>query len=735
MTSDVQPTAGTEGQAGQPLFAGDALSTSGALTVKDDISSPLASKVQGSDNGGRLKGTIVAIDNSSRYLDEVKQLWRSNSATLGFLPDGAFDDYARERHILVALDSAAKCVGYLLYRIVRDRATIAHLCISENNRGKGYGAALVRHLINITGRLRGISLRCRRDFPAYTLWQRMGFVAVKEVTGRAKDGSSVTEFWLDYNKRDLFSEETSTSLVAAIDANIFLDLIESRSDESLGLQADWLQDSVTLGITEESYNEVDRNEDPEIRRKRKNELAAFMQLRCSPEAYAKAEHVLTPLFPDLLTEQDKSDLRQLVRALAAAADVFVTRDEALLKRSDEVYQTCGLSVVRPAELIGRVDELLREHEYQHSQVAGTNRVVRKRINAVDDMLVEAIRQSDEPKRRLQAMMNRFLADPTRFTCVTIRDKTEGLLAFYVSEHDGLIDRIPLLRTCSHRLTGTLARSILTEVTYQAARCGRSAVIVTDPCDDDDVRTALADLGFLSLQNGWVKMVIHGIFPASQLADQVERIGICDPTVAQLIAMLRSTLDPTTASNLEHLLSPGKIADVDVQSFIVPIQPDYALDLFDENLAKQRLYGAEVELALNPESVYYRSARQRLPEYPGRVLWYVSRNNKFRGTKAIRACSRVAEVCIGKPKPLFKRFRRLGVYAWPDLLKTARDDIEKDIMAVRFDDTQALHPVAWDVFQAILRRHGTKTNLESPVRISREEFNEIYTLGLGSPALR
>jgi hypothetical protein len=82
-----------------------------------------------------------------------------------------------------------------------------------------------------------------------------------------------------------------------------------------------------------------------------------------------------------------------------------------------------------------------------------------------------------------------------------------------------------------------------------------------------------------------------------------------------------------------------------------------------------------------------------------------------------------------------RFRRLGVYEWSDLVKTAKGNIEKDILAVRFDDAEPLEPVGWDSFQSILKKHGTKTNLESPVRISREEFNEIYALGIGSSPLR
>jgi hypothetical protein len=158
-------------------------------------------------------------------------------------------------------------------------------------------------------------------------------------------------------------------------------------------------------------------------------------------------------------------------------------------------------------------------------------------------------------------------------------------------------------------------------------------------------------------------------------------------------------------------------------------------LFDEHLARQTLFGADVELALNPESVYYRSARQRILDYPGRILWYVSSKGNFDGTMAIRACSRIAEVCVGKPKPMFRRFQRLGVYEWRDVIETARGDIENNIMAIRFHDTELLNPVEWDVFQGILKEHGVKTNLESPIRIPPAVFQAIYTLALDPSPVR
>jgi hypothetical protein len=93
---------------------------------------------------------------------------------------------------------------------------------------------------------------------------------------------------------------------------------------------------------------------------------------------------------------------------------------------------------------------------------------------------------------------------------------------------------------------------------------------------------------------------------------------------------------------------------------------------------------------------------------------------------IRACSRILEVTTDKPKPLFKRFRRLGVYTWKDVFETADKDLNKRITALRFHDTALLaKPIVWKDFQSILKAFDVRTQLESPARIPSAAFNEIY----------
>ncbi len=42
--------------------------------------------------------TIEFIDNRNRFFEDVKALGRKNSATLGFMPEGGFEDYVKNRN-------------------------------------------------------------------------------------------------------------------------------------------------------------------------------------------------------------------------------------------------------------------------------------------------------------------------------------------------------------------------------------------------------------------------------------------------------------------------------------------------------------------------------------------------------------------------------------------------------------------------------------------------------------
>jgi GNAT superfamily N-acetyltransferase len=126
---------------------------------------------------------VTRLAANDPLLGAVIHLWRANSATLGFFPEGAFRERAEHGQILVATSVADGLVGYLAYRRTRNRVAIIHLCVAEAQRGRSIARLLVERLCEEVRSCAGISLRCRRDFHANRLWSRFGFEAVNELRG------------------------------------------------------------------------------------------------------------------------------------------------------------------------------------------------------------------------------------------------------------------------------------------------------------------------------------------------------------------------------------------------------------------------------------------------------------------------------------------------------------------------------------------------------------------------
>ena len=110
--------------------------------------------------------------------------------------------------------------------------------------------------------------------------------------------------------------------------------------------------------------------------------------------------------------------------------------------------------------------------------------------------------------------------------------------------------------------------------------------------------------------------------------------------------------------------------------------------------------------------------------PGRVLWYVSKGCGD-GSMTVKACSQLEEVVVGKPKELFRRFQRLGVYEWRDVYAVAGNDISKEIVAFRFRMTERFKsPVSMETLESV----GIRGPFMSPRKISETQFAFIYAKG-------
>lgn len=131
-----------------------------------------------------------SIVKKERFISEVQKLGDANRKTLGFLPAGAFEEYAAKGHIIAAIENSHVC-GYLLYRYKRTKIVIVHMCVSAEFRSKGIATDLLSALEKQEPYYSELQLSCRRDYHLDCFWQSLGFTALAERDGRATVSKSI----------------------------------------------------------------------------------------------------------------------------------------------------------------------------------------------------------------------------------------------------------------------------------------------------------------------------------------------------------------------------------------------------------------------------------------------------------------------------------------------------------------------------------------------------------------
>ncbi|MDX2152747.1 MAG: GNAT family N-acetyltransferase [Bryobacteraceae bacterium] len=670
---------------------------------------------------------ISAIGPRHPQLEAVMQLGRRHSNTLGFFPDGAFHDHAVRGHLLAASADATELAGYCAFRVSRGRLMIAHLCVAEVWRGKGV-ARLLFDGIKAYAQARnlyGIGLHCRRDYPANDLWPRLGFVPIRSKPGRGVDGTELTYWWHDLHAADLFSaiDAVDKRLRVVVDCNVFRDLHDTsteRNKEAPFLAADWVAAQVELCSVGELQVELNRIALTELREALLRHAQRYRSLAYNT---ARSDAVFSELMALLghsaPNSKQASDMRHVAMSAAADADVFLTRDEELLGRAPEIEERYGLQVMRPVELISRLNEAEQAALYQPSRFASTDiQKIRPKPEHAP-ALAEALHVPSQHETRDQfaAKLRHLLCDVESEVSAAVAD---GVPLFLVAHRQVQARReIMALRCTRTALATTALRHALLLATTEVARRGGGIIVVSESLLSDEVQSVLHELGFRLGTKGWQKITLRALGDISAISQVLVQAG-------------HPPLSPNaTAKEIEAQYWPAKIIGADVDTWSVPIRSTWATALFETSFADEQLFRPKRELILSRENVYYSAAIQSGMEgATGRLLWYVSTKDPHQaGAKTIRACSRLLEVRRGSAKSVFNAYRRLGVYEWEHIREMVAGDPTKEILALRFADTELFErPFPGEQASAL----GIRNNFTSPVKVPESAFTAIYRHGMKLP---
>ena len=647
-----------------------------------------------------------------------------------FVPESVFRK-AVEKGLVLGAFQNDEVVAYVWAKRKDGVISVRYLCVHRDNARMGIGRSLVEELKQRNGDAFRIRLSCRTDYPGWKFWKGIGFHVLRNRPGKAKAGSEVTDFVCDLSPLPLFAEfaDKCERPRVAIDANVYFDLCDPNRRhhlESTGLLADWVDSEFDLCVTDALKEDIARGTSA-------SSEYQWPIVRASAEAFECIHQQVISLLGPGSNEQDKSDRNHLSHAIAENVATFVTRDGYLLENADKIYNQFGIAVLRPVEFVVNVDSDSNQHRFDRKDLESVRMSIVRTGHDEDssDDLANLIRQN-EKLAKLKAQLRGWLANPDRFEVLSILDAEGTTQATCVIETSARKVSVHLLRA-SVRLKGkrkgrTILRCLIAQL---RSRLSHSALVeITDEVGVAEAMEALREFGF-TLHNGKAfKVCLCGVWELKDAFDAVEDLASeSDGGVEVLGGKVSSAFnaEPLAYLELEHRLWPAKIRSGGrVPCIAIPIRPTWARALFDPNLGQVEFWDEDANLLLNPTNAYYTGARPDIDQ--GRVIWYVSWDDNYPGSKQIRAVSQMTRRVIAPPLQCYREFRHFGVYRLTDIEGLANPK-RPDVMAVEFRDTELMtNPISLSATREILK--APKEAFQWPTKIAEPEFLEIYQLGTG-----
>ena len=677
-----------------------------------------AEAAAGGDQPGEVRLELAAGRADPRVA-EVVALGDANSATLGMLARPIYQDYADGMGLLLALDVTGAVIGYALFDLTVRQVRLVHLCVEPGHRNLGIARRLVDWISAHHRDRPGILAWCRLDYGLGPAWSALGFHRLGERPGRGREPRILVAWWRDHGHPALFASARAAVVVrASVDINIIRDFAEpSRTDreESLALLSDHLVDRLELVRTPALDLEIDAMGDT-LRRLCAQEAANLPSVAAPAitrrEIEQDAKRVAAARDAEFAADpRSQIDIRYVSEAIAAGLNVLITRDQRLSAVLGEFAADRGLRILRPAEVLVRIDELVRAEAYRPGPVQSTS-FTRRLLRAGEEGLIDAFGARGERTATLRARVRRLTVQGVER--VAVLDSTGDIAAVFFLRQEARVLHVPLLRVRQGELAATLVRQLLFAIRSEAVARSAAIIKLGDPHLAQDTMAAASEDGFVPTREGPAALVVDVAGDAASVTASAwtaaDAGGLARP------GSLRPGMPAIAAAQVERVWWPAKVVDARLTTLLVPIQQEFSRDLLAAPLG---LFARPPELGLSREHVYYRSPRGVGIAAPARLLWYMSASARGSVEPAgVVAASLLEDVAVDTPASLHDRFRHLGVWRLEQIERVAAGG---KAQALRFTYTERFsRPVSVGTLRRFVGRPP-----QGPRRITSEQFHAIY----------
>lgn len=673
--------------------------------------------------------TIEIINNEHPLFPAVKDLGRKYASTLGFMPDGGFDDYGKRSGIIIAQDNGM-LQGYLLFResLRYNRVNIVHLCVDAKYRGSNVSGLLLQNLVKEykNTNYNSIELWCRDDYnDAVKLWSRFGFTADMDKRSKSVEEHSLIHWrYVLKPQSSLFNPVNYSDEIVSVllDTNIILKLRDGKVSSSLDnpyvLLSDSIRPLIECFVSGETYNETLRDDQDERARQTRKLLVDFHLITAPSGKITTLSEELKQYIPGKRVN-DESDRRQVATCIECGIPYLLTFDQPLINKSEIIEDNYGIKIIHPTQFVIELDAILNKEEYNPTTIKGSIYDTISKIGS--DQLAHLIslfwqQKMGEDKRMFKTKLHDIIQGANGSVKTIKHDNTITAL---IGKRDSPLEiDLQIVRVKNTKQGKYLFMNLMSDIIMEASRTNIHKITICDKYLLPIQKEILSKIGFVQIEQTYVKYIY------SKTIDLA--------AVKQLLVgsyqFEDDVLTGLSPFEIETLFFPLKIKDANIPSYIIPIKPVWAKELFDSFEATQTIFGADTNKLWNIENVYYRNIKPNLEKSGARILWYVSDDKKSTRRKGIVACSYLDDCIIGQAKELFDRFKHYGVYEWHDLMRFCNSQPDKIIKALIFSHTELFdNVISLSLIRKILKLNGgsENTTFQSPLEVSSDVFFQIY----------
>ncbi|MDQ8036485.1 MAG: GNAT family N-acetyltransferase [Pedobacter sp.] len=705
---------------------------------------------------GEAENFIILTDRdlTTKYISQVSAAADSHRNELGFLPKSVYSEFCRRDclHVIVEIeDGISAYAGHLIFDHRYPKVSIIQMFTEPKYRQHGLAKKLISNLKTLLTEksFTSIYARVAEDLiPANKFWQGQGFYIQRMERGGATRNRKILVRCHELESPQLFptsgissdnplglKPSDATESLFLVDLNVLFDSAGPRrlrnkvvfnlfQAEKIGL--------CKIAISDEIRDELSRHtpvgkSDPMLEYTKVFPTLPLLDTESNKSRINELSRIVFP-HKEVLSENDKSDIRHLATAIQYNLTGFITSDTAILEASSAIREGFNIDVLSPEIFTIEQNSISEDSSFESASCGEI------RLSSVSHLDTQKIHNLLSELGISTADIISGWAPVTSATAARAVWVGEELIGYssWSSDASGLTARAALNE--AHPESLSAGRILLTYLMETLPKIGPVKITLSLAHHQSLLREHAISQGFrgTSNQKSLTKLFVGTLVTDSSWKDfrksLIDKEGLKLPERCPSFTDQSNQIEVLTPSGertfpsfdeIESLLSPVLFCLPDRPSVITPIQRQYAEELLGHSPQASLLPLRSASLF---KEKHYLSAKKNLKHFKKGTLILFYESAKNGGSMSIIAVARCRHCYLKSQDNIEKSDLERSALTKESIKNIGKSDMKA---VVSFDN---IHIFKKSVPLDFLKKIGCgkETDLISTKAISKTQLLAILT---------